>query len=274
MLHQELPRIESTPLDGWGRGLASALIVAAGVSVALLLLVVAQPGFAALAVLIGFAGGVWAYFKPPRAGSVVEPLVVGPDFSLVGSALGLSRDPTALTTSEGSVLIVNAAYRERFAGNRPPLALASDDEARQGLELARTMAWRDGAGCVAGITTSAGSSPVEVERIGAVEELLLWRFPDPSPPDPLTSAVKRLEGVTGERLANAGVMAAVVDAKGKVLAANPPFRERALAAGQDPLKSRFGDLVEIGEGEHMRLINEGEAGHWLRAVHVPADPSS
>ena len=41
-----------------------------------------------------------------------------PDFSLLGSALGLSRDPTALTTSEGSVLIVNAAYRDRFGDNR------------------------------------------------------------------------------------------------------------------------------------------------------------
>src|SRR4051812_14446457 len=239
MLHQELPRIESTPLDGWGRGLASALIVAAGVSVALLLILVAQPGFAALAVLIGFTGGVWAYFKASRAASAVEPLVVGPDFSLVGSALGLSRDPTALTTSEGSVLIVNAAYRERFGGNRPPLALASDDEARQGLELAKSMAWRDGAGCVAGIATSAGNSPVEVERVGARGDLLLWRFPEAPLPDPLTSAVKRIEGLAGERFAAAQVMAAVVDEAGRLLAANRLFLDRAVTPEQDLSTARF-----------------------------------
>ena len=81
---------------------------------------------------------------------------LGPDYSLVGSALGLSRDPTALTTSEGSLLIVNAAYRDRFGGIVRRSRSAMDDEARQGLELASTMAWRDGAGCVAGIATERG----------------------------------------------------------------------------------------------------------------------
>jgi two-component system cell cycle sensor histidine kinase/response regulator CckA len=42
------------------------------------------------------------------------------------------------------------------------LALAANDDARQGLELAQSMAWRDGAGCVAGIDTEAGTTPVEV----------------------------------------------------------------------------------------------------------------
>ena len=30
MLHQKLPRIDSTPLDGWGRWLAPALILGVG----------------------------------------------------------------------------------------------------------------------------------------------------------------------------------------------------------------------------------------------------
>jgi two-component system cell cycle sensor histidine kinase/response regulator CckA len=273
MLHQELPRIDSAPLDGWGRWLGPALIAGAGLTAALLLLLIGQTIAAALLLLGGVIAAAISWLRNPVPQPTSEPLVAGPDYSLIGSALSLHRDPCALTNNEGSVMVVNAAYRERFGGARPPLDLASDEEARKGLELARTMAWRDGAGCVAGIATGAGAIPVEVERVGAVEELLLWRFPDASPPDPLTSAVRRLEGVTGERLANAGVMATVVDAKGKLLATNGPFRERALA-GQDPRKTRFGDLVEIGEGERMRLINEGEAGHWLRAVHVPADPAS
>jgi two-component system cell cycle sensor histidine kinase/response regulator CckA len=274
MLHQELPRIDQAPRDAWGRWLAPALIVAAGLTAALLLLIVGQAVVAALFVAAGLIGAAIAARKPSIQAVPTDSLVAGPDYALVGSALSLHRDPCALTSGEGSLLVVNAAYRERFGSARPPLELARDEEARKGLELARSMAWRDGAGCVAGIATSAGTCPVEVERVGAVEDLLLWRFPDPSPPDPLTSAMKRLEGVTGDRLAGAGVMAAVVDAKGKLLAVNRPFRERALPPGQNPLKARFGDLVEIGEGERMRLLSEGEAGHWLRAVHVPADPAS
>src|SRR5438105_3345532 len=214
MLYQELPRIESTRLDGWARWLAPVVIVAAALTIASLLLLVGQSFVAAAAVLGGLTAAAFVYRRSPPALAPNAPLVVGPDYSLVGSALGLSREPTALTTSEGSLLIVNSAYRERFGGTRPPLDLASDDQARQGLQLAKSMAWRDGAGCVAGIATDAGTSPVEVERVGSRGDLLLWRFPDPSPPDPLTSAVKRVQGAVGERLAKAGVLSAVVDAKG------------------------------------------------------------
>src|SRR5438874_1425665 len=271
MLYQELPRIESTRLDGWNRWLAPAVIVGVAFTVALPLVLIGQPYFAAAATLIGVAGATTVHFRTHPETAPGEPLVVGPDYSLVGAALGLSREPTALTTSEGSLLIVNAAYRERFGGTRPPLDLASDDQARQGLQLAKSMAWRDGAGCVAGIATDAGTSPVEVERVGSRGDLLLWRFPDPSPPDPLTSAVKRVQGAVGERLAKAGVLSAVVDAKGKLLAANRPFLQRALQSNESDASLRFSDLVELGEDQQLRFVAEGEAGTPLRAVHVAAD---
>jgi two-component system cell cycle sensor histidine kinase/response regulator CckA len=133
------------------------------------------------------------------------------------------------------------------------------------------MARRDGAGCVAGIETSAGSSPVEVERVGARSDLLLWRFPQSPPPDPMAVAVRQVEGVIGERFASAGILAAVVDGKGAILSANSLFSERALAPGRALKKTRFGELVEIGEDEQMRLVVEGETGQPVRAVHVPAD---
>ncbi len=271
MLYQELPRIESTRLDGWERWLAPAVVAAAGLTIALLLLLVGQFLFAAAAVPGGLSAAAFVYLKSARELPSNAPLVVGPDYSLVGSALGLSREPAALTTSEGSLLIVNSAYRERFGGTRPPLQLASDDQAREGLQLAKSMAWRDGAGCVAGIATDAGTSPVEVERVGSRGDLLLWRFPDPSPLDPLTSAVRRVQGVVGERLAKAGVLSAVVDAKGKLLAANQPFLKRALQSNESDAALRFSDLVELGEDQQLRFVAEGEAGTSLRAVHVAAD---
>ena len=90
--------------------------------------------------------------------------------------MGLSGDPVALTDGEGTLLVVNPAYRERF-GSTPPLQLAASDQARDALELAKSMAWRDGAGCVAGVETAAGTSQVEVDRVGTLNDLLLWRFP-------------------------------------------------------------------------------------------------
>ncbi|GAA3887262.1 PAS domain-containing sensor histidine kinase [Sphingomonas limnosediminicola] len=270
MLYQELPRIESSPLDGWSRWLVPAAIFVGALTAAALLVFVGQPLFAGAVVLGGLAAGGFVYLRPPPDINLSEPLVVGPDFSLVGAALGLSREPTALTTGEGSLLIVNSSYRDRFGGSQPPLELGADEQAKQGLELAKSMAWRDGAGCVAGIGTHAGVSPVEVERVGGHRELLLWRFPDPSPIDPLTRAVRQIEGLAGERLASAAVMAAIVDAKGRLLAANSLFLERAVGRPIGESNIRFAELVDIGEDQRMRLVADGEGAAPLRAVHLPA----
>src|SRR5690242_15024677 len=194
MLYQELPSIESSPLDGWGRWLAPAVVLAAGASAALLLLTIALPVIAGAAVLAGLAGSAFIYWRAPAAAPAAEPLVVGPDYALLGTALGLSGDPVALTSGEGSVLLVNQAYRERFGGAVPPLQLAVGDDARQALDLAQTMAWRDGAGCVAAVEMTAGSSPVEVDRVGAGNDLLLWRFVRSAAPDPVAVATNRLRG--------------------------------------------------------------------------------
>ena len=272
MLYEELPAIEAGPLDGWGRWLMPALILAAAVTVAVLLAIAGASVLAwATVMVVGVAVSAFAYARDGAAKAPSATLVVGPDYSLIGSTLGLSTDPVALTTGEGSLLVVNAAYRERFGAVRPPIDLAANDDARQGLELAQSMAWRDGAGCVAGISTAAGTSPVEVERVGSLGNLLLWRFPEATAPDPLTTAAKRVEGVVGDRLAAAGVLAAVVDSNGIVLAANQAFAERAIAPDEKLRASRFSELVELGEDGQMRLVAEGEGAQGHRAVHIPVD---
>jgi len=273
MLYQELPAIDSTPIDGWGRWLAPALIVAAAVTAAVLLLLAGQPLIAALLFVAGLGGGAFAYVRGAAPAVPVEPLAVGPDYGLLGSVLGLSADPVTLTTGEGSVLLINDAYRDRFGGARPPLELAATDDARRGLELAQTMAWRDGAGCVAGIETDSGTSPVEVERVGANDEFLLWRFVRPGSPDPVTSAANRLRGRAGDLLSRAGVLAAFVDPQGRILAHNRLFEARALTAGEAGGQPKLIDLVkETGEEAHVQLTAEGETGRRLRAVLVPLDP--
>ena len=264
------PGLISSPLDGWSRWLVPTVALGAALTFAVFLLLLAQPWFAAAAVFGGLAAFSFLHRKPPGPTLPDEPLVAGPDYSLVGSALGLSREPTSLTTSEGSLLIMNAAYRERFGGTLAPLDLAADDQARQGLQLAKSMAWRDGAGCVTGISTVVGLSPVEVERVGSRSDLLLWRFPDPSPQDPLARAAKGMDGIAGARLASAGIMGAVIDGKGKLLAANRTFRDRAAIPQADFENMTFGELVAVGEDQRMRLVTDGEGAVPLRAVHVPA----
>ena len=248
------------------------LILGATLTAALLLLLVGGPLIASAAVVLGVISAGFVYFRAPAASRPNEIIVVGADYALLGSALSLSSDPVALTTGEGSLLLINAAYRDRFGAARPPLELATDEDARQGLKLAQTMAWRDGGGCVAGIETIAGSTPVEVERAGTQEQLLLWRFVKPASPDQLTVAANRVRGRAGDLLSRAGVLAAFVDPQGKVIASNRLFDERALGGDPPQGQPQLAELVKETEQEgHFQLAAEGETGRRLRAVLVPLE---
>jgi two-component system cell cycle sensor histidine kinase/response regulator CckA len=273
MLHQELPSIDSTPLDRWGAWLVPALAAAVGLTAAVILLIVGQILGAVIALVAGLAvAGVLARRSSPAA-EALEPLASGPDYSLVGATVALCQHPVALTDVDGALLVVNSAYRERF-GSTPPLKLAPGDDGAEALSLAQSMAWRDGAGCVAGVETIAGTSRVEVDRVGALSDLLLWQFPDAPAADPLATAVRTINGPTGTQFASAGVLAAVVNAKGEIVAANGPFTARAFERGQTIDQARFADLVEVGDGDGMRLLAEGDSGRALRAVHIPTDPKA
>src|SRR5574338_550957 len=164
MLYQELPRIDSAPLDGWARWLGPALVAGAALSAATLLLLVGWLVFAAIVALAGLGAAAFVHRNVSRHRTTIEAVAVAPDYSVIGSALALSSDPAALTSGEGSLLIANTAYRERFGSSRLPLDLGESEQDRQGLEVARSMAWRDGAGCVAGVHTGSGKTAVEVER--------------------------------------------------------------------------------------------------------------
>ena len=90
MLYQELPPIESTRLDRWERWLAPALAIAAGMTVGALLLLIGQPWLALAATAGGFAGAAFVGLRSAPRSAPIEPIVVGPDYSLVGSALSPS----------------------------------------------------------------------------------------------------------------------------------------------------------------------------------------
>jgi two-component system cell cycle sensor histidine kinase/response regulator CckA len=272
MLHQELPAIASRPLDG-ERWLLPALAGAAllsAVAVWWLLGPIAAGALALLALTGAIAGGLAIRRKHGTTGS--EILGGGPDYALVGAALALCDEPAAITSTDGALLAANDAYRERFEAI-PPLRLSADDESSQSLIAAVSMAWRDGAGCAAGVATLAGTVAIEVQRAGLRSDMLLWRFPSAQVADPLALAIQGISGPTGEGLTRAGVLAAVVNGEGRLLAANKLFADRAIPSGQGDDSPRFTTLVEVGEDGLFRIPGEGEAGTAMRAVHVPVHPA-
>src|SRR5437868_6176293 len=100
MLHQQLTDLDSRPLSGWARWLPALVAGGAGVTVAVLLLLVTQPLFALVALAAGLAAVVILKSRAAAAVTVMQPVALGPDFTLVGAALELSTEPAALTSSE------------------------------------------------------------------------------------------------------------------------------------------------------------------------------
>jgi len=273
MLYQELPRLDAAPVERWERWLVPALAGAAVVTAALIIWMFGQPLAAAIVLGAGLVSLPVLILRKRGKAETVETVAVSPDFALIGSALHLCHEPAALTNSEGSLLICNEAYRERFEGAQRPLQLGSDDDSASSLELVKGMAWRDGAGCAAGVVTCSGPTAVEVERVGSSGDMLLWRFPQPTPPDPLTLAAKRLASGSGEKLSAAGVLAVLVDADGMLLAANQLFVSRAVPPDHEGNELRFTELIEHLDDGQVRVMADGEAARPMKAVQVPVDAS-
>src|SRR5687767_5314845 len=201
----------------------------------------------------------------------VAPVIL-PDLALVGSALGLSSDPLAMTGTDGTLKSINPAYKARF-GSRGPLELGKGKQAAKAIAQLRDDAARDGGCSVSDVALTGGPANVQVSRAGANGDLLLWRFVGAAPPDMVDVAAKRVSGATGERLAAAGVLAALVDGKGRLVAANGLFTERALpgrvASAEVP---RLAELIETSAEGAVRLIAEGPDARPLRMINISIEP--
>ena len=270
MLDRQIALLEAEPPGGL-RWLVPVLVGAAAASGALLFAVVGEPMFAGLFVAGVVAMLVAAFVLERRsvhAEVAVAPLPV-PDFGLAAAILGLSRDAAALSDASGRLLSANTAYRSRF-GDSLPENVGEGDDAQVELKSLRSAAWRDGQASAESIALRGQPAPVNVERVGARGDLLLWRF-ERGEPDLLATLVKRISGLEGELFARSGVLAAAVDGNGRIVAANRIFTERAIGAQPtDDQPRNFGDLV-IAHDESLHLVSEGEGAPPMRLVHVPVD---
>jgi len=275
LLYEQFDLAESKPLDGGLRWLVPVLVAAAAASGALLFFLIGQPLYGGL-FLAGFVAMLVAAFVIDRRSSrrvEVAPLIL-PDLALVGSALGLSLDPAAMTQADGTLQSINSAYKSQF-GQRSPLELGKGKQATKAIAMLRETAARDGDSSMADVPLAAGPASISVVRAGANGDLLLWRIVGTAPQDLIGVAAKRVSGATGERLSAAGVLAALVDGKGRLVAANGLFTERALASPaahkEAPL---LADLIETSAEGAVRLLAEGPEGPPLRLVSIPLEPAA
>ena len=256
------------------RWLVPTLVALAAASGAGLFFLMGETAFAGLFLagcVVMLVAAVAIERRKPRH-DAINTLVV-PDHALVSGALDLVPDPVALTRGDGALVTINQAFAARFGNPAQIDAISKDEALVERLMLLLGSAWRDGTARTDGMAFGEGELNVSVKRAGSKSDLLQWHFSSPARPDMLTVAARRIAGTTGERLSAAGVMAALVDHDGALLAANKPFADRAIGTA-DPVDPdlRFTDLVRTNDDGFLHLIAEGESARPLRAVHIPLDP--
>lgn len=194
----------------------------------------------------------------------------GPDRALLRVAIEGAGMPVAVTDRQGILIAANSGFERDFKGIPTPPALPFADDGVERLTQAGRTAWRDGRGNAAALKTPHGGYDATVERGGEKGDFLIWRFAPAIETDLIAEARRLIESAAGTTLGMAGVMAALVDGKGKMLAANQVFRRRALGSTQERLRGRaFTDILETGEDQLLRIAREGDGGAPLRLVQVP-----
>ncbi|WBH16394.1 hybrid sensor histidine kinase/response regulator [Sphingomonas radiodurans] len=253
-----------TPGGAW------AVATAAGLVAALLVLwvvgnVAVAAGFVAAAIVVG--GGVVAWRALAPVAAPTQPEV---DWHLVRALTQDSPDAIAITDRAGRLVCANDHYEAMFAGLPTPPGLPIGEAGVGALSSVGRAAWRDGRARLERAEAGGRTIVIDVLRTGQQQDLLVWRAASATETDGSGALAAALAGALGRRLAESGIMAALLSADGRVLAADPVLRSRALGPGSASAQgadfARF--LITDGRGL-IRFEREGLDGNPLRLVQVP-----
>ncbi|HWL46304.1 MAG TPA: ATP-binding protein [Sphingomonadaceae bacterium] len=247
-------------------------VVALGVaSAGLLLWALGDRAFAAgfLAIFVALSGLAWLFARS-RGGQ--GGAAVRNDRALLNAAIENDADAVAITDRTGQLICANRRYQDWFDGlpTPPGVTLAEEDTAR--LAAAGRTAWREGSAAVSGLGSAFGGFAAHMTRAGLAEDHLVWRFSSAEARDLVAEAGRLIEGEGGRRLALAGIMTALVDGRGRLVAADRVFVSRALGDPEAGVAERdLVDLVVAGDDGLLRFAADGADGAALRVVQVPVD---
>jgi two-component system cell cycle sensor histidine kinase/response regulator CckA len=261
---EDAPGLLSTRRHG---ALALALIgglLAAGVVLWLVRDVTIAAGFAAAALVLGGLALMLARLRPAR---VTEGTVH--DWRLMRALVEVNDDAVAVTDRNGRLVCANDRYEEMFAGFPTPPGLPLPLDGATALAAAGRAAWRDGEARLPALPGRTAPLAVTIRRAADQQDMLVWRFAMPVTVAQPAQLGEELDGALGERMGEAGVMAALVTPEGRVLAANGVLRARA-SGGDMPLTGEDLARLMVGDPEGMvHFVAEGPAAPPMRLVQIP-----
>ncbi|WP_375270440.1 response regulator [Sphingomonas sp.] len=252
-----------------GGGRAALLIavaagaVAGGIVLWLVGSVIVAAGFVAAAVILTGVALAIRTALPTRTQEAPAT-----DWSLAAALAGANADAVAVTGQSGHLVCANEAYEALCGGLATPPGLALAEPDLVALTAAGRDAWRDGRAALARVEVAGTPVAVEITRSGHAGDHLIWRFVGQRAGDTRQSLAREIDGPLGDRLGEAGIMAAVMTPAGRVIAANRVLAARA--TGQRNASIEGQDLAQLLVGDpggSVRFARDEEAGP-LRLLQV------
>ena len=210
---------------------------------------------------------VLLFRRRPVASAAAPAVTSSVDRGLLGVLIDQPGDAIAITDHSGRLVTANSLFEDMFGGLATPPAFGLGLEAEARLAAVARAAWRDGEAELADIDANGARLSLRLNRAGSTDQYLLWRF-QPHGLDHMVRAAQRfIGGDGGDGLGRAGVMTALVDGKGEILAANGALMER----GRTAVGQSFQDLLGEGADRLPRFRGEGEQAKPLRLIGIPLD---
>ena len=243
-----------------------ALAIAGAFSVTALLLIrtVASPVFtyAFGAGLLAAAAAILLLVRarPVEAVTEAEPAV---DLVLVRATLDGAASPMGVTDAEGSLIAANERYAEFHGGYSEP---GGEGDAADAARLAIV----EGQASFRTADLQGRPAVCHVRRTGHGGAYLLWSYLQSGSTDLALEAERLLAGEAGNRMGDAGLMAALVDAHGIVLSANRTFNARATGQADGLIVGApIVELLIAAESGQFFFASEGVSGQPLRILQIP-----
>ncbi|MCW5645731.1 MAG: response regulator [Sphingopyxis sp.] len=194
-----------------------------------------------------------------------------PDWTMLRQAVNHDDVAIAVTDRAGRMVCANDLFATWMGGFVTPPGLPFEGRGAETLKNAGRAAWRDGEGRADDLVVGPLHLGAQVTRTGQAEDYLVWRFAAVERLDLVTEILRHLDGPAGRTLGQAGVMAALVSAEGRLRAANQAFLLRAL--GEDDARHYNGrdvaPMLRIDDAGALYFAREGDRATPLRMLQIP-----
>lgn len=249
------------------------LIVVALVSAALLLFAVEDRALAAGFMAVSLVSMALVWYARRLFPTVAAEQAVMLDWSVARAAAHGENVAMVVTDRAGRVVCASDQYGEWFADYPAPTEIKLSPRDQERLVLAGREAWRDGEAEVTGVARGALSLDIRILRTGRSDDYLLWRFTPIQQASVMDDYLRVIDGESGQQLAEAGIMMAMIGPEGRIRAANPAFLARATGRSDSNVIGRdFATYMRVDEKERIFFAREQGHATSVRMLQIPVRP--